>query len=393
MKTFHAVCRSAEFGDFAWGRLRQVQARRQGWLRTAPKLVLGALVVLVVLVVVPALGAAAIPTAGCGDPPVAYWDLPTGSHLGYVKIAAADAGGPRPALVTLHGGPGASQVFAYGFACEWYRRLAALGFDVYVYDQIGSGVSARLNDPRDYTVTRHVADLEAIRQRIGCERLTLIGESWGAALAANYIAMHPGRVERAVFVAPGAIDAAEWKRTIYPYATPRVVPEFMDWLARTRRGAALQRYAQLDAMLQRGDVRAAYAFAGDAEMDALQDEFVKDVVLRMCVHDQARLVERDFSVPGMGWWASMMTICDAVGRSRAVRAWLAGVEVPALILRGDADYIPAKVAEQYVETFRGSKIVAVPEAGHLIWMDQPDRYRNEIEFFLAPERALELRNP
>ena len=76
----------------------------------------------------------------------------------------------------------------------WYASLAQRGFDVYVYDQTGSGLSARLNDPRAYTVARHVADLEAIRQTIGAARMILIGDSWGATLAANYIAAHPDRV-------------------------------------------------------------------------------------------------------------------------------------------------------------------------------------------------------
>jgi pimeloyl-ACP methyl ester carboxylesterase len=68
---------------------------------------------------------------------------------------------------------------------------ALAGFDVYAYDQIGAGRSARLADVKAYTVARHVADLEAIRTTIGAEKIVLIGNSWGGTLAANYLAAHP----------------------------------------------------------------------------------------------------------------------------------------------------------------------------------------------------------
>lgn len=53
------------------------------------------------------------------------------------------------------------------------------GFDVYDYAQVGAGLSERLEDVRDYTVARHVADLEAIRADIGADRLVLVGGSVG----------------------------------------------------------------------------------------------------------------------------------------------------------------------------------------------------------------------
>ena len=74
----------------------------------------------------------------------------------------------------------------------------------------GSGQSAFL-PPRQYTVSRFVEDIEAIRQQIGAERLILIGHSWGSTLAASYIAKYPERVSKVVFYSPGAI----WNWTNY----------------------------------------------------------------------------------------------------------------------------------------------------------------------------------
>ncbi|MGW4962883.1 alpha/beta fold hydrolase [Nonomuraea sp. NPDC004186] len=59
------------------------------------------------------------------------------------------------------------------------RHLAAAGFDVYAYDQLGAGRSTRLSDVTGYTVARHVADLEAIRRTIGADRIVIVGQRTG----------------------------------------------------------------------------------------------------------------------------------------------------------------------------------------------------------------------
>jgi len=315
--------------------------------------------------------------------PMRYWSLSTGSHIAYLRVAATGATKRSP-VIFIHGGPGACEVYAYAFAHTWYERLAAQGFDVYLYDQIGSGYSARLPDPRDYTLPRHVADLEAIRRQIGSEQMILIGESHGATLSAAYLAAYPDRVERAIFVAPGALDPAARKAEIFPYATPRVAPDYVVWAEQTRSAETLARLRQLDALL-RHDVVAAYTFAGDAEMDRLFEAFIKERILRTCVHDQARLRERNFEIPGMGWWASTMTTWDGVTRRTDAKARLAACQTPVLILRGDSDYLPADIADEYAAVFPRANLIRISAAGHFIWMDQPGRYRSEIEAFLTTD--------
>jgi pimeloyl-ACP methyl ester carboxylesterase len=130
--------------------------------------------------------------AGSRSDRVQYWDLPTGSRIAYVRFAGSAPVRPQP-VIFLHGGPGAFIVDHPSVADHFYQSLARIGFDLYLYDQIGSGRSARLSDPRQYTVDRHIRDLEAIRQKLRAGRVILIGDSWGASLGANYIAEHPNR--------------------------------------------------------------------------------------------------------------------------------------------------------------------------------------------------------
>jgi proline iminopeptidase len=72
-----------------------------------------------------------------------FWDLSTGSKIGYTYLPAASTVPKKPfPIIVLHGGPGGKMddgtILRAG-------ELANAGFDVYLYDQIGSGQSARLN--------------------------------------------------------------------------------------------------------------------------------------------------------------------------------------------------------------------------------------------------------
>lgn len=89
--------------------------------------------------------------------------------------------GPGVPLLVLHGGPG-------GTSCR-FSLLEPLGEErpLIRYDQLGTGRSARPDDLSLWTVERFVEELHTIRQRLGLERLHLLGHSWGGALAAAYV--------------------------------------------------------------------------------------------------------------------------------------------------------------------------------------------------------------
>jgi len=62
-----------------------------------------------------------------------YWDLPTGSKIGYTFIEGKGNRYPYP-LIYLHGGPGAGIT---NREIEVYEKIAEKGFDIYLYDQVG----------------------------------------------------------------------------------------------------------------------------------------------------------------------------------------------------------------------------------------------------------------
>ena len=105
----------------------------------------------------------------------------------------------------LHGGPGAH----HDYLLPQYDLLAQARALLY-YDQRGGGQSPV---PRDTPLgwREHVADLDALRERLGLERVVLCGYSWGGLLAVLYPLEHPTSVERLALVSPASITV-EYRR-------------------------------------------------------------------------------------------------------------------------------------------------------------------------------------
>lgn len=104
-----------------------------------------------------------------------YWQLPTGSRIAFTRIAAKAKKRPYP-IIYLHCGPGGH---VRDGLIGSLAPLAQEGYDLYFYDQIGSGMLDRLADITEYTVERHIQDLAAINEKLGGGKVILIGQSWG----------------------------------------------------------------------------------------------------------------------------------------------------------------------------------------------------------------------
>lgn len=308
-----------------------------------------------------------------------YWDLPTGSRIAYLKIPAVGVASATP-IIVLHGGPGAWAVSSEPFTA-FFSRFAALGYDVYLYDQIGSGLSARLDDPTAYTVARHVADLEAIRQQIGAKRVILIGESWGSTLAASYMALHPAQVAKVIFESPGPIYYPEWRKTGFSDLTARLSQEQNQQLAQAY---DRPRFLVVETLLQINP-RAAHAFASDQEMDGFQNAASRSADLGASyVCDQAHLPTGNF-VNNWGFYASIITQANAFSSQADPRGSLTSNHTPALILTGECNYIKWEVTYEYKRTLPNATLLYVPGAGHLMYLEQPALFFASVRAFLLDQ--------
>jgi proline iminopeptidase len=122
-------------------------------------------------------------------------------------------------VVVLHGGPGAS----HDYLLPQYDLLATRRSLLY-YDQRGGGQSPV---PHDTPVgwREHVADLDALREQLALDRLTLCGYSWGGLLAVLYFLEHPERVARLALVSPASITADYRRQFEAEFARRMAAPE------------------------------------------------------------------------------------------------------------------------------------------------------------------------
>ncbi|MEU3465927.1 alpha/beta fold hydrolase [Streptomyces sp. NPDC006733] len=340
----------------------------QGWRSAA--LFAGGLVVTVAVLAAgtvfrPMPGTAASPV----PPGVRFWNLSTGSRIAYVHVPAAGTARPTP-VIFLHGGPGTpgEGIPAGG------RELAADGFDVYSYDQLGAGRSTRLADITGYTVARQVADLDAIRRTLGVDRIIIIGQSWGGSLAAQYLAAHSRQVAKAVFTSPGALWGQEYPGSAAGEPWNRLAP------AQQVRLDQLNSAPRILAASLLLDINpgAAHAMVGDREVD----QWMHEVALtgKDSTACQGAPPTEAHHNP-QGFYSNQLTRKD-FEHTPDPRPQLRTAHVPALIMRGECDFIKPAVADEYRQTLPDAELVTVKGAGHAIARGRPDLYTALLRAFV-----------
>jgi len=109
-----------------------------------------------------------------------------------VELAVLDQGDGPPVLL-LHGFPDSSHV--------WRHQVPALvsaGLRVIAPDLRGFGESDRPDGVDDYRMRHIVADVVALLDGLGIEKVRVVGHDFGAAVAWIFAASFPARVERLV---------------------------------------------------------------------------------------------------------------------------------------------------------------------------------------------------
>ena len=112
-----------------------------------------------------------------------------------VRVHYQEAGKKtNPVLVLIHGFASSTLVWS-----KVFLSLAEAGFRVIAVDLLGFGYSGK---PRhaEYTIAGQAAFLIKLLDRLGIGHATLVGSSYGGAVAATCALDHPERVEKLVLV-------------------------------------------------------------------------------------------------------------------------------------------------------------------------------------------------
>ena len=263
-------------------------------------------------------------------------------------------------VVVLHGGPG----LTFRYMANDFAPLAN-GRTLIFYDQRGAGHSQLIFDPALLTVDRQVADLEAVRQHFGLQKMKLVGHSWGAMLAPFYAAAHPDRVERMVLVTPGPATRAYDAQ----FTANRV--------ARTS-AEDLARQGELIGLLASGTSPDPVATCEELLLNLFGAYF----------YDPVNFANRHSDlcdVPAASANALLFTLTvgqAALGPDYDMRPMMATIAAPSLVIHGAADPIPFESTQDFATSLQNAELEVIQEAGHFPWLENPVAFFTAVNTFL-----------
>lgn len=308
-----------------------------------------------------------------------YWNLSTGSHIGYTKISAGGVKKTYP-VIFLQGGPG-GPIFDRNI--DVLSELSKEGYDVYLYDQVGCGHSNRLENINEYTVERHKRDLEEIVRIIGTQKIIIIGQSWGAMLAMQYLTDHMDKVSKLILTGPGPILPInkELEMLKAPDSLNLKSPVFTNREGNEKANNLRTQFVSFCAR------NFNLKIAGNEEMDNFAS-YLNYELNKSTVYDLSKISEPK---AGYGYYMHIKTV-QSFDHVKDERSKLKNCRVPLLILKGQYDSIKWGYLTEYLEFFRDHKLVIIPNAGHSITREQPALYIENIKAFLKRDTQTDTTN-
>ena len=314
-------------------------------------------------------------------PDTQYWIMQDGYKIAYTKIID-DTTNRNPTVIFLHGGPGG---YVHSSIINQMKEVAQNGYDVYLYDQIGSGLSDRLPNPKNYSFERHLNDLdEIISIQINTNKAILIGHSFGGILAAHYTANHPEKISKLILSSPGDLQPYRTDddgtmtdmAKLYPIPEQYLFKKPIEVFEQTEKD-----FLQPRIMMSMFCALAFnFKWASDKEFDdytnTMASKFTKGMVA-----DPKNVKPEEGGAGGYSHGFS-----NIYGNLADVRTKLKQLNIPALVMQGQYDQGEYSSVYEYADLLRG-KYVFIENAGHILWWDKPNEYNQTILNFLNEERT------
>jgi proline iminopeptidase len=282
------------------------------------------------------------------------------------------ASGEGTPVLIVHGGPGTPAVN------PWSGLEPLKGdFRFYYYDQRGCGQSTRPFDrftstnyyenmqslDRTLGLGAQIADIERIRRILGVEKITLIGHSFGAFIAALYATEFPEQVESLVLVSPAEM-------LVMPAENGGLFPLVRERLPESERSGFdtfLKEYLNFQNIFSKSE----------ADLIALNNR-LGDYYRQ--VYPNSTKIEQ--GEPG-GWmvWGIYLSL----GQRHDYRAAMKSTTFPVLVLHGADDLQTEKASRIYLGIYPQARFEVIPGASHFAFEENPEEFARLVSGFLGPK--------
>ncbi|MFD8125779.1 alpha/beta fold hydrolase [Streptomyces mirabilis] len=239
---------------------------------------------------------------------------------------------------------GTPVVFVHGLGDSWWafepllRRLPA-ALRGYAPTQRGHGDADRPSE--GYTPEDYAADLVAFLDAVAIDRAVLVAASSGGVPARMVAGSHPDRISGLVLIGvPGTLEDK-----------PAVT-----------------------------GMREAVEGLSDPVPRVFVEEFVSGAVARPVARGLVEtMIEENLKVPAYVWRETLRGLLDT-----DLRATLAGILVPTVVIWGDQDDLLPRADQQTIlDAIHGSRLIAYEGVGHDVHWEQPDRVVADLAAFAA----------
>jgi pimeloyl-ACP methyl ester carboxylesterase/ketosteroid isomerase-like protein len=245
------------------------------------------------------------------------------------------------------------------------KQFADLG-TVITYDMRNRGRSSRSSDPSTWTIDQDVRDLETVRAHFKLEKFTPVGFSYLGKMVILYAAAHPDRVRRIIQLGPAG------NRNVDPPANqdPGIpAADFARWQQLQKEGA-MEKTPREFCIAQWTALR--YMFVGDP---AHAPRFPMDA---------ACALENEWPVNVNRVFEKLLASPRAL-----TEAELKTVTVPVLTIHGASDRTaPIANGRNWAAQLPDARLVTVPGAAHMLWLDDPVTTFAAMRAFLRGEWPL-----
>ena len=232
---------------------------------------------------------------------------------------------------------------------------------VVFYDTRGRGLSTPIRDPALLGMDHEIADIAAVHEHFGGEPATILGWSLWGGFAQLYAARHPGRVRGVV--AFGPIEPAA-----DPYAQMETLKPGPDFDALDAYFASVP-----DDMPGYEACLGAYDIIHVSQVADSSAHLIPDMNRKVC----ALPTEWDDNV-----FFTILPVFESMGDWNWLDE-LATLQAPLLIVHGDEDTVVPEGIDAYVATVPDARVVLVADAGHMGFVEHPERYVEIVDAFLA----------
>ncbi|QTD57453.1 alpha/beta fold hydrolase [Parasphingorhabdus cellanae] len=306
------------------------------------------------------------------DPAVTFANANRTGNIGY-REGYFGEGNDR--IHYVEAGEGPLIIFYHGFPSFWYSwfdQMEALKgeYRVVAVDGLGSGLSAKPQNPAPYDIARLAAQLDALSRHLGGdEKYVLVGHDWGAVLALSYAQAYPNRLHKVIGMSAPPLNALlkhmktdeeQQKRSQYMQVMRTTT------LDQLRATDAAKNIAQrsYQGLLDRGDLT------------------VGEVALfHAALNDPERINA------AMNWYRANIPPFEEISDADLWPGAEARIEVPTLFIWGEADQIFVPELIEKVSNYGDDwTTVRLPGINHWTSMEKPELGTQAIVDFLDGKR-------